>query len=234
VDNNQVAVFSLALISLIVFAVLVVFKSMQGKNRTQALQVLAQQIGFTFKGEVWNNQPKNHRFGTPLFGKGRSPVFENVMVGTSAGLETSLFDYSYTVSSGKSSRTYTQTVAAYSQELWLPEFELRPEGFLDRIGEAFVHNDIDFESHPNFSQRFLLRGREVDTIRELFSPALLTFLENLPADEEWHIEGRVNNLVLYRSDETMATEGFRSFLERTSSIAKIFFSAPAGLSKPVR
>jgi hypothetical protein len=234
VDNNQTLVFLFAGIILIVFLAIFVFSKMQAQKRTQALQNVAQQIAFTFKGDVWNNQPKAHQFGTALFGRGRRRLFNNVMVGTSAGLETNLFDYSYTINSGDSSRTYTQTVAAYSQELWLPLFEMRPEDFLDRIGDAFVHNDIDFESHPNFSQRYLLRGPAEQTIRELFSPALLTFLEELPPDEKWHIEGRVTNLIIYRSDVTVDPEEFPLFREKTSSIARTFFSAPAGLSAPVR
>ena len=233
-DNNQTVVFLFAGIMAVVFIGVLIFTKIQAQKRTQALQGVAQEIGFTFKGDVWNNQPNAHQFGTPVFGRGRRRLFNNVMVGTSAGLETSLLDYSYTVGSGKSSHTYTQTVAAYSQELWLPLFELRPEGFLDRIGDAFTHKDIDFESHPNFSRRYLLLGPAEQTIRELFSPALLTFLEALPPDEKWHIEGCVTNLIIYRCDVTVGSEEFRSFLERTSSIAKTFFSAPAGLSKPVR
>jgi hypothetical protein len=232
VENNQIIVFLFAGISLFVFVAIYAFGKVQAKKRTQALQMVAQEIGFTFKGDAWNNQPSNQQFGTSLFGRGRRRLFNNVMVGNSASVETSLFDYSYTTSSGKSSHTHTQTVAAYSQELWLPLFELRPEGFLDRIGDAFVHSDIDFESHPEFSQRFLLRGPSVQTIRELFSPALLTFLETLPPEEKWHIEGCVTNLIIYRADTKVAPEGYRSFLERTSSIARMFFSAPAGLSKP--
>ena len=170
----------------------------------------------------------------PLFGKGRRRPFDNVMSDATARLKTSLFDYSFTVGGGKNSHTYTQTVAAYSQELWLPLFEMRPEGFLDRIGEAFVHKDIDFDSHPDFSRRYFCVGPDEAGIRKLFCPALLAFLQELPPERKWHIEGADSTLFVYRSGAKVSADGFPSFLQETSSIARRFFSSPAGLSRPVR
>jgi hypothetical protein len=54
------------------------------------------------------------------------------MIGSSGGLNVSLFDYTFPM--GKSSVTYT--LAAFSQDLQLPAFELRPENIFDRIGDA--------------------------------------------------------------------------------------------------
>jgi len=158
------------------------------------------------------------------------------MAGSFAGLTVSVFDYRYTTGSGKDSQTYDQTVAAFSQELWLPEFELRPENFLDRIGDHFTHTDIDFDLFPEFSRRFLLRGPSEDGIRKLFSAALIQFLQMLPEDAKWHIEGSSTTLVLYLSDDAVPAdvESYRAFLDNTSQIAKAFFSSTDGLTKPVR
>jgi hypothetical protein len=161
---------------------------------------------------------------TVLFDRGGGGQFKNIMTGASAGFKTSLFDYSFTVGSGKNSHTYTQTVVAFSQELWLPLFEMRPEGFLDRVTDAIVHKDIDFESHSEFSRRYLLRGPEQEKIRELFTPALLTFLEGMPPEDKWHVEGGGATLILYHSDVTVGAEQIRAFLDETSSVARTFFS----------
>jgi hypothetical protein len=204
-----------------------ILSSIRAKKRTQALQEVAQQIGFNFADRDQSGTPQ---VGTALFSKGSSRRFRNIMNGSFAGFQTSLFDYSYTTSNGKNSSTWTQTVAVFKQETQMPLFELRPEGFLDRVGEVFVHRDIDFDSHPEFSRRYLLRGADEQAVRELFTPALRTFFEALPAERKWHIEGGQGTLFLYRSAATVKPEDIRPFLDETSSIAQTFF-ASGGLKR---
>ena len=105
----------------------------------------------------------------------------------------------------------------------MPVFELRPEGILDRVADVFTHKDIDFDSNPGFSHRFLLRGLEIERVRELFAPPLLTFFEGLPTDEKWHVEGDGYTLILYRSNVIASAEEIQPILERTSRMAKTFF-----------
>jgi hypothetical protein len=231
-DSNNPLVFLGIAIALIV--AVTAFQWILAQKRTQALQGVAQGIGFAFEGDAWNQQPAAHQMHAVLFGKGRSRRFRNVMSGATDGLKTSLFDYSFTVGGVKRSRTFTQTVAAYSQELWLPLFEMHPEGFLDRIGDAILHDDIDFDSHPDFSRRYYLRGPDEAGIRKLFSPALLTSLQELPPESKWHIEGADSMLFVYRSGVKVGVDEFPSFLQETSAIARTFFASPAGLSKPGR
>ena len=38
------------------------------------------------------------------------------------------------------------------------DFEMRPENLLNKIGAALGRQDIDFDSNPEFSRRYLLRG----------------------------------------------------------------------------
>jgi hypothetical protein len=218
----------------IMVAASIVYGFVQARKRTEALGITAQKIGFTFEGDDWTNPAIAPVLGTALFRRGNGGRSSNIMTGVSSGLRTSLFDYSYTTSGGKNSSTHTQTVAAFSQSLRLPIFELRPEGFLDRIGEAFVRHDIDFDSYPAFSKRYFLRGPVEPAIRALFSPSLIAFMEQLPAEEKWHIEGLDTMLVLYRSDTLVDADKFQAFLDKTSGIAKTFFTSAIGLSKPMQ
>lgn len=229
-ESNTVPIVVSVGLMIVVIVVVIAVSLIRARKRTEALTAFAQGIGFAFKGDSWNHQPKAHQMGTALFGRGGGRQFSNVMTGTDSRLEVSLFDYSYTVNTGKSSSAITQTVAAYSLDLSLPLFEMRPEGFFDRVGDAIIQSDIDFESNPDFSRRYLLRGPSEEEIRRLFSPALLAFLENLPPDEKWHIEGCDTNLIIYRG-MTVSAEGLRSFLEQTSTIARTFLNSSAGMMK---
>jgi hypothetical protein len=107
----------------------------------------------------------------------------------------------------------------------LPPFELRPEGILDRMGEAFVHNDIDFDSHPEFSKRYQLRSRDQASTRRLFTPSLLTYVEQIPPEEKWHIEAAARTLIVYRRRATGEGADLPSFLDNTSAIKRTIVSS---------
>jgi hypothetical protein len=203
----------------------VVYARAQARKRTQALEALALQIGFRFQGDDWSDQSPAPQLGTALFNRGSGRRFDNIMTGEYGGFRVAIFDYRYTVNSGKSSYTYSQTVAAFMQQLWLPLFELRPEGFFDKVGDFFVHRDIDFESNPEFSRRYLLRGPEPEKIRALFSPALLSFFEGFAAEDKWHVEGNGTSLLLYRFDAKVAAEQIVSFRDQTAVMAQNFFKS---------
>jgi len=221
-ENTNLIVWVVFLgIAVIGVAILLVGRA-QASERAQAMQAAAQQIGFNFFG---NDQTRTISVRTALFRRGGARRFRNLMNGSHAGFEVSLFDYSYTISTGRSSSTFTQTVAAFIQGLPLPLFDLHREGFLERIGDMFVHNDIDFESNPEFSRRYHLSGDEKERIEELFSPSLLTFLEGLPLDSGWHVEGCGFTLILYRGNQTVNADQVQPFLDETSSLAHNFFTA---------
>jgi hypothetical protein len=209
----------------VVFIVFIAISQIRAKRRTRALIALAPTIGFTFEGDDWSDLSRAPRLQMPLFDRGHSQKFRNIMTGHSAGFDTSVFDYWYTTGGGKSSHTWTQTVVSFTQDLWMPVFELRPEGVLDRVADVFTHNDIDFDSNPGFSHRYLLRGPEVDKVRELFTSPLLAFLEGLPTEEKWHVEGDGYTLILYRSDVIVRAEEVQLLLEQTSAVAKMFFGS---------
>lgn len=195
----------------------------QAQERRQALQALAPQIGFSFQGEDWNEP--SPELDTALFNRGGGRRFRNIMTGECSGLKANLFDYSYVISNGKSSSTYTQTVAAFAPERSFPLFELRPEGFFDRVGDVFTHSDIDFDSNPEFSRRYMLRGEDREKVQALFTPSLLTFFEGLTPDEKWHVEGNGQSLIFYRAGVTVDASEITSFRDETAAMAQTFLKS---------
>jgi len=186
------------------------------KQRSADLCSVADALGFNYAG---NDSSRAPHVNTALFRRGGSRRFRNVMNGTQGNYQVSIFDYSYTVGAGESSSTYTQTVTAIVQDRPLPRFELRPEGFLGRIAEAFVRRDINFETHPEFSKRYVLRGEDETAIRAMFTPALLSFFEMLPAEKKWHIEASDSTLLAYQVKVTVPPQEIRAFLDEACSLA---------------
>lgn len=201
-------------------AALVVAVSLHARKRTNAFRATALQIGLVFVGE---GDSQISELRTALFHRGIpwSRTFRNVMKGQYAGLQTSLFEYSYSIGKGN----FSQTVVAFTQDLRLPWFDLHPEGFISKITDAIFHRDIDFQSHPGFSSRYGLCGKDEGSIRALFTPALLTFLETLRSEKKWHMEGDGATLLLYRFQQIVEPSELRAFLDETSSIAQTFLSS---------
>ena len=143
------------------------------RKRTEALaQVAAEKkMGFLAKGDGTLRE-KMKTFA--LFNKGHSRKLKNVMKADTEIAQLCIFDYQYTVGGGQNSRTYVLSVASFeSDEMQLPDFSLRPEGFFQRLGAAFGMQDIDFKDHPEFSNRFVLTGKDESAIRRFFDSEIL-------------------------------------------------------------
>lgn len=211
--------------TLVLMVIIITARILAAKKRTREMAATAQQIGFRFVGNAWTGPAVSSQHQTSLLQRAGGKC-TYAMTGASGGLQASLFDYTYRA--GKS--TVTQTLAAFSQDLPLPPFTLRPENFLDRIGDAILHNDIDFDSHPEFSKRYVLKSPDEAGTRRLFTPSLLTYLEQLQTN--WCIEGSGPTLMVYRGGSRVKPFDVPAVLEETSRIARTFF-ASEGLRRPV-
>lgn len=220
--NSATIPFLIFVAVALIAAIIMVASWKKAKQRAAELRSLADTLGFNYVG---NDSSRTGQVNTALFRRGGRRRFRNVMNGTYGSHQVSIFDYSYTVTGGESSSTYTQTVAAIVQDRQLPWFELRPEGFLDRIAQALVQRDIDFETHPEFSKRYVLRGQDETAIRAMFTPALLSFFEMLPSERKWHMEASDFTLLVYRTNLTVAPSEIRTFLDEACSIANSLFAS---------
>ena len=202
------------------FITIIVWSILYARKRSQDLATAAQQLGFTFMGDTWRGPVFHPQFKTCLLQRTRGRP-NNVMVGMCGSLETIMFDYSYRA--GKS--TITQTMACFSHNIELPSFTLKPEGILDRIGDAIVHNDIDFDSHPTFSQRYALKSPDEASTRRVFTPAVLTQLEQISSEAKWSVETSGINLFIFRPGRTVSPSSLATFLQQTSTIATVIFNS---------
>ena len=120
-------------------------------------------------------------------------------------------DYKFTTGGGKSSHTWYQTVLVIeSDKLQLPRFVLRPENIFDKIGSIFGKKDINFETAPVFSKRYLLRGDNEEAIRSLFNARVLEyFKQHLGVSAE----GDRVKLIYYRTSKRVSPDKIQGFLQ---------------------
>jgi hypothetical protein len=195
-----------------------------GKKRTEGLAGLADRLHLTFHADgkdapfiaTW---PSFH-----LFEQGRSQFISHVMHGQVNGIEATLFDYSYATGSGKSTRRHHQTVVCLrASDLSLPKFALRPQSFFDSVGKLFGHQDINFDAHPGFSRKYLLRGQDEPAIRGVFGARLLDFFQGT---EGLAVEGSAEWLLFFRQGRYAEPHEVRALLTDALEVLARFRPKP--------
>jgi carbonic anhydrase len=188
--------------------------------RTQALSNLAPSLGLTFQPDDWILGGITSQISVPFFERTKFyGSIHNLMSGKRDDLEVNFFDYQF-----GNRNTYKQTLATFSGDLWLPQFELSPQNALHKLVDAIVRKDIHFDTNTDFSNRFNLRGLDEQEIRKVFSPGMLAFLENFEPDLNWHLEGNGLYLIFYRLEELVNLEQFPDFVAQTTVMAQTFFN----------
>lgn len=189
------------------------------RRRREALSGLAMRLGLHF--EATTQQLPGEEYGPlPLFTRGYSKCAKNVLRSSTGDAPLALFDYQYTIGSGKNSSTHNQTVAVFRLSgKTLPWFTMAPEHIFHKLGAIFGYHDIDFTNQEEFSRAYFLRGKDEQAIRALFQPPVLAFFARHPG---WMVEGGSDHLLLYRSGKRIKPDQTRQFLDETSRIAQVF------------
>jgi hypothetical protein len=183
-------------------------------KRLAELAAVAEEMGFEFTPKGDPALVADYA-GFELFGQGHSKSLTALMRGRANDLEVALFDYSFTTGSGKHRHTSRQTAVVFRFDGRLPKFSLRPENVFHRLGTLFGYQDIDFDSHPAFSKRYLLRGEDEAAVRALFTDGVLTFFEeNLGL----MVEGAGGRLLVYRSQARVKPDEARTFLDEAFGV----------------
>ncbi|MCX5752868.1 MAG: hypothetical protein NTW97_04375 [Candidatus Krumholzibacteria bacterium] len=188
------------------------------EKRHEALQQLAGELRWSFSPERDDSLlagMSNFR----LCAHGRSKHFTNCLRGSGDNAGTALFDYAYTVGGGKEQHTYRQTVLSLKVGgRTLPRFCLRPEHVWDRVEAFFGHKDIEFETHPDFSKKYSLRGDDEYQIRNFFGERMIAFIESMPGVS---MEADGSTIILYRHRKLLKPEEIRAFMEIGSRLSAL-------------
>ena len=191
------------------------------RKRTEAMERVAKDMGLQFAKDA-DHVTGDIQSRFVLFRSGRSRKAERAIYGEANGTGVWIFDYEYTTGSGKESSTHHQTVACLaSSELNLTRFELYREGMMSRIGASvFGMQDIDFDSHPEFSKKYVLKGDSEEEVRALFTESLLSFFES--QDRSLRIEGCGDQLLVYRARKRVSPAKVQDLLTEAFGIFREF------------
>lgn len=159
-----------------------IVESREESERARDLQTLATQFGWRFtkstKLPLLKEFAANLGMSGGVLAEGET---SNFLDGFFQNRSFAVFDQQYVSGSGKNRRVVKLTLALLEvREANFPIFCLETENFMSKLLDHFEQYDIDFPSHPRFSQKYTLYGRGKDRIRQFFTPRLLDFYERIP------------------------------------------------------
>jgi hypothetical protein len=209
--------FVVLILGLVIF--LAIYARRKERERTEQLQVMAGQLGWSFAASAPLNMIAGlDRFA--LFNQGHSKEIKNFMYGEASGIKAAVFDYVYVTGYGKNRQVHRQSVVYLEPpHLSLPYFSLRPENVLLKIFTAFGYQDIDFGQRPEFSRQYILRGQDESAIRQTFNDGLLSFYEQYPGS---CTDGGGNQLFVYRGAYRFQPQEIQSYVGLALKAANLF------------
>lgn len=192
------------------------------KKRAEAIRAAAEAMGFSY-AKKGGASLLNALMPFTLFKQGHSRKIHHVLHGKANDIDVTVMDYRYTTGGGKNSSTHQQTVLLFRSDLLqLPSFVLRPEHVFDKIGGALGFQDIDFDAYPEFSRRYVLKGKDEEAIRALFHKDILTFYEQ---QRGISTEGLGKTLLYYRASRRVKPAELQAFIADGLTVFGLFRSA---------
>ncbi len=211
----------IAFLSLVSFIAFLFIK--YKKQRTEKFKQAADDLGLSFfpKGKRSFRDQLKH---LQLFSNNSFERIKNLSHGEINNVEIAVFDYKHgtrRVGRGSDQTDRKESIIFFrSSDLNLPNFALS-EAF--QIFQQFVgvigYEDINFESHPTFSKKYLLNCNNESALRQLFNDELISFLEG---KNGINVEGCEDQLIFYRSEEPIKPEEVRQFMQEGFEIFKQF------------
>ncbi|MCK9997461.1 MAG: hypothetical protein KAH56_14395, partial [Candidatus Krumholzibacteria bacterium] len=114
------------------------------------------------------------------FQKGHSRHAKNIIKGEFNGRSVTLMDYRYTVGHGKNRSTHNRGVVLLACDFPTVPLFIRRENPLDRVGEFFGADDIDFES-AEFSRKFFVKSADRKWAYDVVHTRTMEYLMKSPS-----------------------------------------------------
>jgi hypothetical protein len=202
---------------LVVILLVVIVTWRKERERTEALRRVAEAAGLAFEPKA-DVAAVRSLGDVQLFARGHAKQVTNLMTGRLGNQQMAAFDYWYTIGSGKGRRNTVQTVVLLpSAKGSLPDLQMAPENPLIRIAEAFGYQDIDIESAPEFSRRYIVRGADEAAIRAALNRGATSYFAE---HEGWTVEVQSGTVAIYRADSRPKPEDLRTFIEDARAAAR--------------
>lgn len=189
-------------------------------KRQKELQVIADSLGFSYNDEQ-TEKVRGLLESSSMLG---NEMFFNVLGGTFNGTYFAIGDFNITVGSDSRKRKQYQTyVVIHSGKLTSPNFCLQPESALFRMAEGLLNRltgsvDIDFPTHPDFSDNYFLKGSDEHAVRNFFTPRVLEYFQ---ANHGLSVEVFNGTLVFFRLGELVKPDDIKALIDNAMEVHQV-------------
>jgi hypothetical protein len=189
-------------------------------KRQKELQVMADSLGFSYNDEQTEKVTELLESSSML----GNEMFFNVLGGTFNGTYFAIGDFNITVGSDSRKRKQYQTyVVIHSGKLTSPNFCLQPECALFRMAEGLLNRltgsvDIDFPTHPEFSDNYFLKGSDEDAVRNFFTPRVLEYFQT---NHGLSVEVFNGTLVFFRLGELVKPDDIKTLIDNAMEVHQV-------------
>lgn len=133
--------------------------------------------------------------GLQIFQKGHSRSAKNFIRGEFHGRQVTLLDYRYVVGHGKNRTTHNRGMVILKCDFPTIPMFIRRENPMDRVGEFFGSDDIDFES-SEFSRKFYVKSNDRKWAYDVIHTRTMEYLMRSPS---FTIEFGLGEIAIYKS-----------------------------------
>lgn len=182
----------IAVAASIVIAIAIVAWQVE-KRRRARFAAWAAENGWTYEPGDDSGRPSRYARFKP-FGLGHSRRAQHVLHRRLDDVDVEVFEYQYTVQTGKHSQTYVFTVAAGTMPLDGHGLVVKTEHLGHKLVDALGGEDIDVE-HDEFSRRFWVQCQDRRFAYDILHPPMIDFLLARGARWTWQWGG--HKLVLH-------------------------------------
>src|SRR5262249_9226208 len=136
------------------------------RRRAEQMREAAASLGLVYRPEVPPEQLELLR-QMPPFSRGRRHRGWNLLAGTYQGVPLCLVDYYYMIGSGRTAKSWWQTVVLIPGVSRVPDFQLMAKGFFNSVAALLDSQDIRFPgcvAGERFSRHYILRSPKEQAI----------------------------------------------------------------------
>ena len=190
------------------------------RDRPKWMKAAALELKFNFqkKGKI----PPPSTYGSfCLFRRGENRKLVNCIEGTVTGIDAALFDYTFTLKSGKSSKEFKelrQTVVIFHLgKKKLPRFEIVPFYTKKMLPITPDFKDITDQNISLKLKSSRLRAKNPKEVLNLFDFELCRFFDHHPGSI---VEGGGNWLAVYKVDRRVSPSEIESFVQDAAAFSR--------------
>ncbi|WNC67832.1 hypothetical protein RI845_15050 [Thalassotalea nanhaiensis] len=188
-----------------------IFTSKIAKKRKSKFQKSTNNFLSAYEFEKVTSIPSEiYRHGFSIFDLGGDELIENILQKVNRSCKTYIFDYKYSPNNQATQLTTQRAIFIKLSNDLLYNFNLKPEGVIDKIKQAIGYEDIDFDDFKEFSRKYALHSSERLKVEEQFPHELINILEKT---DGMFIEARKNCLLIYNKSEHEYSEYEPLYLE---------------------